>query len=519
MVLLKKIGIIFGTCLLAGCVSTTPSTPSSVAEQVQDTATDHHSQQPLAGALADSLQTIPVSADITQTELSELDDVWHRIARQITIAVPDNADIRAQRAFYKKHQKFLDQVSKRAEPFLYHIVLELEKRRMPVELALLPIVESAFNPLAQAGAPAGLWQMVPQTARNFGLKRNDWYDGRKDPIASTAATLDYLQYLYNMLGQDWLNAVAGYNSGEGNIEKAINRNKKAGLPIDFWSLNLSRKSTAYMPKWLALIDMVKNPDSHGVRWSFIANRPQIGFAKLRGPVDMAQAASLAGLSLTELKKLNPAFRRPTTAPGGPYVLVLPIDKLSQFERQSQKLTLQKIAQSGSYKVKSGDSLGSIAKRHRLTVAALKKANKLSSDQLKVGQQLWLPGIADSTTETPEIVVQKTQTYEVKSGDNLWDLSRKFKVTTSELARLNKLTEKSALKPGQKILLPAVTAKNKKSVGSNSKNTGRYTVKSGDSLDKIARKHKIKRADLIRWNQLTQGSKLQPGQQLKITSGS
>ena len=519
MVLLKKIGIIFGTCLLASCVSTTSPTPSSTDKQVQNSSIGHHPQQPLADALADSVQPIPSSADITQTELSELDDVWHRIARQITISVPDNSDIRAQRAFYKRHQKFLDQVSKRAEPFLYHIVVELEKRQMPVELALLPIVESAFNPLAQAGAPAGLWQMVPQTARNFGLKRNDWYDGRKDPIASTAATLDYLQYLYNMLGQDWLNAVAGYNSGEGNIEKAINRNKKAGLPTDFWSLKLSKKSTTYMPKWLALIDMVKNPDSHGVRWSFIANRPQIGFAKLRGPVDMAQAANLAGLSLTELRTLNPAFRRPTTAPGGPYVLVLPIDKLSQFERQSQKLTLQKIAQSGSYKVKSGDSLGSIAKRHQLSVAALKKANQLTSDQLKIGQQLWLPGIAGSATATPEVVVQRTQTYEVKAGDNLWDLSRKFKVKTSELARVNKLTEKSALKPGQKIVLPAPTDKNKQKAGSKSKNAGRYTVKSGDSLDKIARKHKIKLADLIRWNQLTKSSTLKPGQQLKVTAGS
>jgi len=519
MVVLKKVGFIFGVCLLAGCVSTNQPTSSSVDEQTQHTPAGHNPQQPLADALADSVQPVPLSADITQTELSELDDVWHRIARQITIEVPDNKDIRAQQAFYKRHQKFLDQVSKRAEPFLYHIVLELEKRRMPVELALLPIVESAFNPLAQAGAPAGLWQMVPQTARNFGLKRNDWYDGRKDPIASTAATLDYLQYLYNMLGQDWLNAVAGYNSGEGNIEKAINRNKQAGLPIDFWSLKLSRKSTAYMPKWLALIDMVKNPDSHGVRWSFIANKPQIGFAKLRGPVDMAQAADLAGLSLTELRTLNPAFRRPTTSPGGPYVLVLPLDKLSQFERQSQKLTLQKIAQSGSYKVKSGDSLGSIAKRYQLTVAALKKANQLTSDQLKIGQQLWLPGVAGSATATPEVAVQKTESYEVKAGDNLWDLSRKFKVTTSELARLNKLTEKSALKPGQKILLPKVTTKTKKNAARPSKNAGRYTVKSGDSLDKIARKHNIKLADLIRWNQLTKSSTLQPGQQLKVTAGS
>lgn len=510
MVLFKRMALFVAAFMLASCAGTSTSRSTSADTQNQQ-QTEHQHQIKVAPTPP---QATSATADKIQTELSQYDDVWQRIAHQISIKVPDNADIRAQRKFYKRHQNFLDQVSKRAEPFLYHIVLELEKRNMPVELALLPIVESAFNPLAQAGAPAGLWQMVPQTARNFGLKRNEWYDGRKDPIASTAATLDYLQYLYQMLGQDWLNAVAGYNSGEGTIEKAIKRNKKAGKPIDFWSLNLPRKSTIYMPKWLALIDMVKHPDQHGVRWAFIANKPKIGFAKLPGSVDMAQAAHLAGLSLTELRQLNPAFRRANTAPGGPYVLVLPVDKLSQFENNSKQLPLQKAPQSASYTVKSGDSLGSIAKRHQTTVAALKRANQLTSDQLKTGQKLSLPGFADVPQHISKNPVRKSRSYEVKTGDNLWDLSRQFKVDLIELAKLNKLSEKSALKPGQKIQIPTMTSAttNKKS----KTNSRSYTVQTGDSLDKIARKHKVKIADLILWNQLQINSKLQPGQKLKIS---
>lgn len=526
MVVFKKILLMVMVLTLLSCAARPASTSSQQPQQdmtLSDTATADNIT-PAEPATSDDY-----SAAAPQHQLSQFDTVWQRIGHQVKIKVPDNADIRAQRAFYKRHQKLLDEVSRRAEPFLYHIVLELEKRKMPVELALLPIVESSFNPLAQAGAPAGLWQMVPQTARNFGLKRNEWYDGRKDPIASTAATLDYLQYLYQLLGQDWLNAVAGYNSGEGTIERAIRRNQQAGKPIDFWSLNLPRKSTVYMPKWLALIDLVQKPEQYDVRWGYIANKPSIGFASIKGPVDMAQAASLAGLSLTELRKLNPAFRKSTTAPGGPYSLVLPLDKVAQFNSQSEQLKLQKVAATtGSYTVKDGDSLGSIAKRHQLTVTALRQANQLSSDQLKIGQKLRLPAnssalvvVSDSQgrEKTSSKKQSKPRSYQVKPGDNLWDLSREFKVDLVELARLNKLTERSALKPGQKILLPtaAKASQNKSSKNTSHRGTGSfYTVKSGDSLDKIARKHKVKLADLVRWNALQTNSTLQPGQKLKVS---
>lgn len=525
MVVLKKIALLLFVLVLTSC-SSRPVSTSSLPSEHNQLPTDHNIPDATIpappSATDNNLTTAPEHA------LSQFDSVWQRIAHQIRIEVPDNADVRAQRAFYKRHQKLLDDVSRRAEPFLFHIVTELEKRNMPVELALLPIVESSFNPLAQAGAPAGLWQLVPQTAKNFGLKRNEWYDGRKDPIASTSATLDYLQYLYQLLGQDWLNAVAGYNSGEGTIEKAIRRNQRAGKPIDFWSLNLPRRSTLYMPKWLALIDLVQKPEHYGVRWGFIANKPNIGFAQINGPVDMAAAANLAGLSLTELKKLNPAFRKSTTAPGGPNTLVLPLDKVALFNSQSQQLKQLKVGLvADSHTVKSGDSLGSIAQRYQVTIAALKKTNRLNSDQLKIGQKLLLPGSLTTKVQHSRNQIKDKQqsgkqlrSYQVKAGDNLWDLSREFKVDLVELAKLNKLPQNSALKPGQKILLPAASsvkrAKNSKKQNTSATAT-RYTVKSGDSLDKIARKYNVKVADLRRWNQLKTNSTLQPGQKLNVSA--
>lgn len=237
---------------LSGCVHQQKSTTPSA------TATTSQQQSPADDLIAPVHTVPPLRIPSAEPSLIDIPDVWLRIRHQIQIEVPNTLDVSQQRDFYRRHQRVLKQVAVRAEPFLYHIVTELERRRMPVELALLPIVESSFNPLAQAGAPAGLWQMVPQTARNFGLQRNDWYDGRKDPIASTKAALDYLQYLHDSLGQDWLNAVAGFNSGEGRIQKAIAINRSRGKPIDFWSLNLPKQSTIYLPKWLALIDLLQH---------------------------------------------------------------------------------------------------------------------------------------------------------------------------------------------------------------------------------------------------------------------
>jgi membrane-bound lytic murein transglycosylase D len=507
---MNKLLLILALLCLNACVQQPkPAPPDSAntvlaprAQQVKDSVNQEASP---------TLQVAPV-----EPSAAEISDVWIRIRQQIQIDVPNTIDVSQQRDFYRRHQRLLKQVAVRAEPFLFHIVTELEKRKMPVEIALLPIVESSFNPLAQAGAPAGLWQMVPQTARNFGLQRNDWYDGRKDPIASTKAALDYLQYLHDNLGNDWLNAIAAFNSGEGRVQKAIDRNLKQGKAIDFWSLNLPKQSTIYLPKWLALIDLLEHAEKYNVHWPIIHNQPYIGIVNINGPVDLQQVANLTQIKLSELKTLNPGFKRSTTA-AGEQSLVLPLSKIDLFAQNKSQLRMVKLAQTHLYKVKSGDSLGLIASKHGTTVAKLKQLNQLKSDQLKIGQQL----VVNADTLKKSELVSKTNTkktqrkstnYSVKSGDNLWLIAKKFKIDSAELAAYNKLTATSALKPGQSLKIPAHREPSKTSAGVQSQI---YVVKKGDSLDKIAKKQKVKLTDLLRLNRLKPDSMLQPGQKLQL----
>lgn len=528
--MIKKLSGLLLLCCLASCVSApSPQLPAESAEISSTVPEDGEmlEAEPLQAPTAVELTDTSISQS-DNVELAKLPDVWQRIRQQSRLDIPDHAEVRKYRQFYRRYQSFYDQVALRADPFLYHIVIELEKRQMPVELALLPVIESGFNPLAQAGAPAGLWQMVPQTAKNFGLKRNQWYDGRKDPIASTAATLDYLQYLYKELGEDWLNAVAGYNAGEGKIQQAIAANKRAGKSIHFWSLRIPSRHTSTVPKWLALIDILKNSEVYGIHFAPIPNQPKIAIASLSGQVELAAAARLAGISLAELKRLNPAFRGHLTSASGPHKLVLPIDKVSLFAKQSHRLpqakhrpaTLawqpeeragQNAVSTGRYRVKAGDSLSLIAQKNGVSVKTIKQLNQLSSDQLKIGQLLQLKTTAQNQQISAKAATEtrrKVDSYQVQSGDNLWDLARKFKVDVVALKKLNNLTDKSALKPGQKLIIPLSSQQDSSSRRS-------YTVQQGDSLDKIARSHKIKLADLLKWNQLKSNSVLQPGQQLVI----
>ncbi len=536
--MIKKLSGLLFLCCLVSCVSapqqqpqiaTEPETTSVSAEVLDD-------GEQLEAEPVDTPSVIELTdTSISQSdnaELARLPDVWQRIRQQSRLEIPDNAEVRKYRQFYLRYQSFYDQIAQRAHPFLYHIVIELEKRQMPVELALLPIIESGFNPLAQAGAPAGLWQMVPQTAKNFGLKRNQWYDGRKDPIASTEATLNYLQHLYSELGDDWLNAVAGYNAGEGKIQQAIAANRRAGRSVHFWSLRIPSRHTSTVPKWLALVDILKNSERYGIQFAHIPNRPQIAIASLSGQVELNAAAKLAGISLQELKRLNPAFRGTVTSASGPHRLVLPADKVALFAKQSHRLPQAKHQQlastwseeqrSGSrqtsgarYRVKSGDSLSLIAQKNGISVKKLKQLNNLKSDQLKIGQQLRLESDAQQQKVAQSqgknnTTSNSTRSYQIQSGDNLWDLAQKFKVDVVALQKLNQLTATSALKPGQTLKIPpSALAKKSRQRG--------YTVKKGDSLDKIAKVHKIKIADLLKWNQLKAGSLLQPGQQLIINA--
>ncbi len=271
----------------------------------------------------------------------------HQPHQQLWCRIRDNFEITAKQSHPKGHQhiqkyvkkfsqqeKTLTKISTQATPYLYYIVEQLEKRNMPGELALLPMIESAFQPQATSNkGAAGLWQIIPSTGRFYGLKQDDWYDGRRDIQASTKAALDYLEFLHEEFDHNWMLALAAYNAGEGAVHRAIRKNKNKGLPTNFWDLNLPKQTREYVPKFLALVEIIGDPDKHAVSLPHIDNKPYFIPVNPSTPLNFHQAAKLAGIDIQELKKLNPGYRRARTHPyaKGPQQILLPVANRKQFE--------------------------------------------------------------------------------------------------------------------------------------------------------------------------------------------
>lgn len=527
-----RISAVVLLALLTGCVSTTGSDANNsqqsssssasqprVASQKSPSANDFHRNTASAESIADRLW----SSSITEEQLldaTELEDLWLRIQAQLSFKVPQTRPIIEHRNFYADNQNYLDRIAGRAQPFLYYIVQELEKREMPLELALLPIVESAFDPFAYSKSrAAGMWQFMPATGKRFGLKQNSWYDGRKDVIQSTQAALDYLQYLYNTLEHDWLNAIAAYNAGEGRIMRAIQANKKRRLPTDFWSLDLPAETTAYVPRLLALVDILQRPEEFQIVWKFISNEPKIAVVEVGKQLDLSIAANMAEMSLADLQALNPGFSQWATAPDGPHHLVLPIEQVETFNNALAKMPATQLMQWQPYQVKSGDTLGAIAKRYQTTVSALTELNKLSNNTIRIGQSLLIPRAGETVEPTAPIntavaTADATATIEhiVQRGDTLWDLSRKYDVTVAQLRNWNKLSNSAILNEGQ--TLKVVTTNNTQTAQLKTR-TVNYRVRPGDSLAKIAQRFSVTIDDIVKWNNINQNGLLQPGQQLTL----
>ncbi len=305
----------------AGRAAQTRAYPQSRGAAAQAAALDTDS--------VDSLEGLLEATDMEAVESNRLailrhGDVWKRIKAGFRMNLAyQNSRINAQRNWFASRQTYLDRLSARASRYLYHTVTEAEKRGIPTELALLPVIESSYDPGATSNAAAaGLWQFIPSTGLLYGLKQTPGYDGRRDVVDSTRAAYDYLTSLYNKFGS-WELALASYNAGPGRIQQAINRNAAAGLPTDYWSLRLPEETMNYVPRFLAVAQIVQNPEQHGVRLNPIANRPHFRQVALPGVVDLAQVGQITGLSSQEIYELNPAFRRGQTDPVAPGRLLVP----------------------------------------------------------------------------------------------------------------------------------------------------------------------------------------------------
>lgn len=469
---------------------------------------------------------VPIEVEVVPHEVA-ITDVWQRIRAQLSFEIIDDQRVVSQRDWYLKHPAYMERVAKRANPFLYLIVEQLEQQNMPVELALLPIVESAFDPFAYShGRAAGMWQFIPATGKRFGMKQTWWYDGRRDVLASTQGAIDYLNYLHDMFDGDWLHALAAYNSGEGRVRRAIKKNKQAGKSTEFWALDLPRETRAYVPKLLALADILQNADQYNFAWPAINNVKVTDVVDVGSQIDLALAADMAGLTVEELHALNPGYNRWATDPDGPFKLLLPVDKIDAFSQAIAKTETEQRLNWVRHKVKSGDSLLRLAHKYHTTTDIISQVNELKSNMIRVGEHLVIP-VALKSLEyyslSQEQRLVSTQSHKngsyqlkhtVKSGDTFWDLSRKYKVKLRSLAKWNGMAPTDTLRPGKELVIWV----NK--VGSDQRKdavmrTLTYTVRSGDSLARIANKFNVEIADLQRWNQINAKKYLQPGQKLKI----
>ena len=396
------------------------------------------------------------------------DDLWDRIRAGFAMPDLDNPLVGVRERWYASQGEYLERMIQRSKLYLYYIVEEIEKRGMPTEIALLPMVESAFNPMAYSRSHAsGLWQFIPSTGKNYKLSQNWWADSRRDVIASTSAALDYLQMLHEMHG-DWHLALASYNWGENGVARAIERNRAKGLPTDYQSLKMPAETRGYIPKLQAMKNIISDPEAFGVTLEPIPNEPYFTTVPAPAAIDIRLAAEFAEMSTEELIALNPALNRPMISGPHTQVLVLPADSIDTFKRNlaahDRPLTSWQ-----PYTLKNGDSLQKLAAKHGIALQKLKLANGITP-RTKVGPgfQMLLPikGSDAAAEPLPAVfqppVIPKRRpggsVYVVKKGDTLYGISRRFGVSTDSLLRWNHV---GVLTTGQKLVIYRNSSKTRK----------------------------------------------------------
>ena len=456
-------------------------------------------------------------------------DLLGKLRRQFSLDPVMNDRVQGELNWFVKNPNYLDRVFTRAQRYLPFIVDELEKRDLPLELALLPIVESAFDPFAYShGRAAGLWQIIPGTGRRFGIRQNWWYDGRRDPVDSTLGALEYLSYLHGLMDEDWLLAIASYNSGEGNVLKAVKRNRSKSRPTDFWNLSLSRETSAYVPRLMALVELVREPAKYGITLPELVDEPQFVVADVGGQLDLALAAELAGIDLDTLYAFNAGNNRWATDPDGPHRLVMPVEVAEDFSAALDEVPVKERLRWQRHKVKNGEAISQIAERYNTTIATIQTANKLRGNTIRAGAYLMIPVATKPLSEYGQSADERRNRKQntarsgnrvdhvVASGESFWTISRRYGVNMNKLAAWNGMAPRDTLSIGQKLVVWTEQAVPGNAVTSNGTTRKlNYTVRRGDSLYLIANKFRITVSDLVRWNKIDKNKILRPGQKLMM----
>ncbi|MBV9575566.1 MAG: LysM peptidoglycan-binding domain-containing protein [Gammaproteobacteria bacterium] len=487
------------------------------------------------------------------------DNLWDVLREEFTLPHYENSPaVQEKIEWFMNNQDFLLRSASRAAPYLYYILQQVKKHHLPAELVLLPIIESGYNPFSRSpvGA-AGIWQLMPSTASDWGIKQDWWYDGRRDVIASTRAALNYLAYLQSFFEGNWLLAIAAYDTGEGNVLSAIKRNIRDGRDTDFWSLPVAQETKDYVPSLLALAVIISKPDQYPIYFPLVHNAPYLAQVDIGEQINLKYAASLAGISYKKMMQLNSGFNRPSTSTKGPYKLVLPIENVEQFTENLAHSPIKHQVNWLHYKVKSGDTLASISKRFNTTINDVRKMNHLTKANLRPGTHLLIPhqsmalnDDADNATEiafnntkknepikiikkkSANIITFQTEKtaksyalqpgdtiYMVRAKDSLESIARHFRVPQLALSRANQLSS-SKIKPGRQIIIPShpelLTQMFLPPVKTKKLKPGDtiYMVRHGDTIEEIARKFHTSPA-AVRITNLVDNDSLMEGERLVI----
>ena len=516
---------------------------------IQNTRQTAPQSLPATAPVVEEMQPRAPLAAPTPQALIEGPDLWRKIGDGLTLHLSAHHRPSEPLSHLPYGKRVIETASAQSEPYLHFIIAELDRRKLPYELALIPLIESNFDPAAGSrGGPSGLWQMIPATGQRFGLQQSGWYDGRRDVVASTQAALHYFEKLQGEFDGDWLLAIAAYNCGERTVADALERNRKRGRATDFWSLGLSGNTRSYVERLLNVAAVVADPSAYGVRPALVRDRPYFDVVEVGANLPLSRIAAASGFAADQFRTINAGLLKQTTVAGATHVLVAPGHgdelalALSSISDEVRRLpSVATVAETSAppaapraeHIVRAGESLALIAARARVSVRALREHNHLSSTHLRLGQVLRLPvsdqsvAAATNIAGAPNIapIAVRTATpavHVVAQGDNLWDIARQYNVDAEALAKTNNLTARTVLKLGQKLRLPARTAPPEESqslvlaAADNTDDMG-YRVRQGDSLWTISRRFNVSVDALKKWNRLpTSSAPLRPGQRLVIS---
>lgn len=474
---LQPVIVALGCTVLAGC-ATAPSSGNGGSRTATDTATaapettllerlgpklGWSSPSLVPGGNLQPIQT-GKTASLPVIALDAPDDLWQRIRMGFGMPDLDNELVSEREQWYASRPDYIFRMTERSRKYLFHIVEELERRNMPTELALLPFVESAFNPQAVSSAKAaGMWQFMPATGRDFDLKQNVFRDDRRDVLASTRAALDYLQLLYGMFN-DWHLALAAYNWGQGSVKKAVERNERRGLPTRYQDLTMPAETRLYVPKLQAIKNIVARPGAFKARLPMIENHPFFDTVTLERDIDVALAARLAEMDEDEFRALNPSMHRPVILAAGSPQILLPWDNASIFKRNLQ-YHIGPLASWTAWAVPTHMRTADIARRVGMPENDLRSLNRIPPSMLvKAGSTLLVPRASEDRTEVPEHladngqvqlqpeVVRKRGSAKARKGETVASLARRLSLDASDLAQWNKLSVSQVLKAGQSMVI-------------------------------------------------------------------